>query len=138
MTPPQTPQTWTAAEMELEAYNCFESCGCDPSPEFGCSHSRRASMLRYAAASAERESALRAENKELKGDLDLRTQERDGAMRAAQRQFDALTAERQKAEKLREWVEQGTDSLNGSFFAAVLYKMRALGLAPAPTTGGQS
>lgn len=40
------------------------------------------------------------ENKELKGDLDLRTQERDGAMRAARRQFDALTSERQKVTAL--------------------------------------
>lgn len=44
-----------------------------------------------ALADAQREMA------ELRRDLDLRTQERDGAMRATQRQFDALAAHRQQA-----------------------------------------
>src|SRR5688572_30697782 len=50
---PMTPPRFTPAEMRSEADNCENNCGCDPSPEFGCSHSRRAAMLRQAAETQE-------------------------------------------------------------------------------------
>lgn len=62
-------------------------------------------------ASAEREAALREENERLTADLDVRTQERDGAMRAAQRQFDALTAKDAEIARLRSAVGEAAETI---------------------------
>src|SRR5690348_3152695 len=64
MTPPQT-QTWTAAEMLAAQSECVSIAYDKRQEACAVRNDKLASMLRYAAASAEREAALRAENERL-------------------------------------------------------------------------